>query len=275
VKPVETSCNLCGQNSFKVREDDDPPFRVLECLNCRLVFVHPFPDIATLAVHYDADYYRDWICQQKNKRIRMWEGRLNKLEKRRQGEHLLDVGCGDGAFLKLAQERGWEISGTEHSSFAANYVSEALGIPVFCGEIFDAGYPENSFDVVTMWHVLEHLTDPKRYLREIHRILKPSGLLVIAVPNVNDYIMQAAYRLGKRRPLKLFSKDDREIHLYHFSDKTLRNYLRNTGFECLKIAPDYGITEYSKKMVNSIAVVLYYMSGLRIFNALEVYATRI
>jgi 2-polyprenyl-3-methyl-5-hydroxy-6-metoxy-1,4-benzoquinol methylase len=275
VKPVEASCNLCGKNSFKVREDDETPFRVLECLNCGLVFVHPFPDIDKLAVHYGEDYYREWIYQQKKKRIRMWKGRLKKLEKRRHGGHLLDVGCGDGAFLKLAQDKGWAVSGTEHSSYAANYVSEALGIPVFCGEVFAAGYPDNSFDVVTMWHVLEHVTDPGRYLREIHRILKPSGLLLVAVPNVNDYIMQAAYRLVKKRPLKLFSKDDREIHLYHFSDETLKNYLVKTGFECLKISPDYGITEYSKKMINFIAAAFYYTTGFRIFNALEVYATRI
>lgn len=65
MKQVETSCNLCRQSSFKVREDDEPPFRVLECLNCRLVFVHPFPDIVKLAVHYEEDYYRDWISEQK------------------------------------------------------------------------------------------------------------------------------------------------------------------------------------------------------------------
>jgi 2-polyprenyl-3-methyl-5-hydroxy-6-metoxy-1,4-benzoquinol methylase len=275
MKPVETICNLCGQGSFKVREDDEPPFRVLECRNCGLVFVDPVPDIAKLADHYDEDYYRDWISAQKDKRIRMWKGRLKKLAKQRQGGRLLDVGCGDGAFLKLAQGSGWEVSGTENSSYAAKYVGKALGIPVFCGELFAAGHPDHSFDVVTMWHVLEHVTDPKRYLREIHRILKPSGLLVIAVPNVNDYIMQVAYRLVKGRPLKLFSKDDREIHLYHFSAETLRNYLRKTGFECLKISPDYGITEYSKKVVNAIAVALYYATGMKIFNSLEAHATRI
>ena len=128
MRQVETSCNFCGQRRFTVLEEDEPPFRVLECLNCGLVFVDPFPDIAKLAVHYDEDYYRDWISEQKNKRIRMWEGRLKKLEKQRQGGRLLDVGCGDGAFLKLAQERGWGVSGTEHSSYAAKYVGEALGI---------------------------------------------------------------------------------------------------------------------------------------------------
>jgi hypothetical protein len=87
--------------------------------------------------------------------------------------------------------------------------------------------------------------------------------------------MQAAYRIVKGRPLRLFSKDDREIHLYHFSAETLRNYLQRTGFECLKISPDYGITEYSKKVVNAIAVALYYTTGLKMFNALEAHAVRI
>ncbi len=98
---------------------------------------------------------------------------------------------------------------------------------------------------------------------------------MIAVPNVNDYIMQTAYRLVKGRPLKLFSKDDREIHLYHFSAETLRNYLRKTGFECFEVSPDYGITEYPKKVVNAIAVAVYYMTGLKLFNALEAHAARI
>jgi 2-polyprenyl-3-methyl-5-hydroxy-6-metoxy-1,4-benzoquinol methylase len=274
MNPVETFCNLCGQRSFKIREDDEPPFRVLECRNCGLVFVDPVPDIAGLACHYDEDYYRDWISKQKIKRIGMWEDRLKKLEKERQGCRLLDVGCGDGAFLKLAQERGWEVSGTENSSYAAKYVSETLGIAIFCGELYASGYPDNSFDVVTMWHVLEHVTDPKRHLREIHRILKPSGLLVLAVPNVNDLIMQIAYRIFKLRRMKLYTVSDREIHLYHFSPRTIKAYLQKTGFNCLRLSPDYGIVDFPKKVINMAAVAVYYLLGIKIFNAIEAYAIK-
>jgi len=98
---------------------------------------------------------------------------------------------------------------------------------------------------------------------------------VIAVPNVNDYMMKMAYRIVKRKPLKLFSKDDRELHFYHFSADTLQDYLRKTGFHCLRISPDYGITDYSKKLINTIAVAIYYATGLKIFNALEAHAARI
>jgi len=123
--------------------------------------------------------------------------------------------------------------------------------------------------------VLEHVTDPTSYLQEAHRILKPSGLLVIAVPNVNNLVMKTVYRFVKGRPLKLFSRNDREIHLFHFSDDTLQCYLKKTGFQCRRIGPDHGIAEPYKKMVDAVAVAIYNLTGMKIFNSLEVHATRV
>lgn len=186
---------------------------------------------------------------------------------------LLDVGCATGAFLQLAQQNGWEVAGTEYSQYAAAFAKNLLKTDIFCGHLADAKFEEASFDVVTFWHVLEHVNDPMGYLREAYRVLKPSGLLVIAVPNVNDHIMQIVYRIVKGRRFKLFSREDREVHLFHFSADTLRRYLQKTGFHCLGISPDYGITNLSKKMINAVAVSLYHMTGLMFFNALEIRAT--
>ena len=101
--------------------------------------------------------------------------------------------------------------------------------------------------------------------------MKPDGLFVLAVPNVNNLILQYAYRLIKHRKLKLFTKGEKEIHLYHFSLVTLRRYLEETGFSCLRLAPDYGIIESAKKIVNWISVIPYYLGGIQIFNAIEVF----
>jgi 2-polyprenyl-3-methyl-5-hydroxy-6-metoxy-1,4-benzoquinol methylase len=268
----EISCNLCGESHVKVVEEDQLPFRVLKCTNCSLVFVYPHPSNTDLKDHYDDNYYKEWLDIQKEKRGRMWANRLQKLEKMRLECHLLDVGCGEGTFLKLAQKNGWQITGTELSSYAAKYAANILGKDIFCGELPDAKFSENSFDIVTMWHVLEHVGDPKTYLKEAHRILKPNGLLVVAVPNVNDLIMQIAYRIIRQRKVELFTKGEKEIHLYHFSPKTLKRYLNETGFKCLKLSPDFGIVESSKKLVNMISVIPYYFAGIKIFNAIEAYA---
>lgn len=268
----DTFCNLCGETRFRVVEEDEAPFRVLRCLRCSLVFVDPQPGRQSLGDHYDEDYYREWMGVQREKRLRMWGARLDRLERLAPRGRLLDVGCAEGTFLELARRRGWDVCGAELSAFAAAAASRRLGLEIFCGELIEARYPDDSLDVVTLWHVLEHVREPARYLGEIRRIIRPGGLLVIAVPNVDDYIMQAAYRIVRGRPQRLFSKEDREIHLYHYSAKTIGMYLERAGFSVMRIGPDFGIIEPGKKLINAAAAACRYLGGLKVYNSLEVHA---
>lgn len=265
-------CNLCDHNEFSIIEEEETPYKVVQCDNCSLVFVHPHPDSMEIKEHYDEGYYSEWLDAQRKRRVRMWSNRLKKLGTIGTRGELLDVGCGEGTFLQLAKKSGWDICGTEISPYAAQYASNISGAEIFCGDLPDAGYHDSTFEVVTMWHVLEHVADPKRYLKEIYRILKPGGFLVLAIPNVNNVIMQITYRIFKGRKLKLFSKDEKEVHLYHFSPETLRAYLDKTGFQCLSVSPDYGIVEWQKKIVNFISVIPYYCAGIHVYNAIEVLA---
>ena len=274
MKVGKTGCNLCGGDQFSIVEETEKPIYVLKCAHCGLVFVDPPPESSSLSAHYDADYYADWMGTQREKRLRMWRRRLDTIERQSPKGNLLDVGCATGNFLHLAQNSGWTVRGTELSPFAASFAQDLLKTDIFCGHLMDAGYDEACFDVVTFWHVLEHLPDPMRYLQEAHRILKPSGLLVIAVPNVDDYLMRIAYRVVKRRPLRLFTRSDREIHLFHFSADTLRSYLDQAGFRRIVIFPDNGITEPAKMVINAAGVALFHVTGLRFFNALEAHAIR-
>ena len=143
----------------------------------------------------------------------------------------------------MAKRNGWRVHGTDVSAYATEFASKRLGQNVFCGEIWDAGFNEQSFDVITLWHVLEHTTSPMRTLQEVRKVLKPGGLLALAVPNLNDRLMQAVYRIVKGRKLRLFSIGDKEIHLFHFSVRSLRLLLEKTGFTSVKIGPDFGVVE--------------------------------
>jgi len=134
---------------------------------------------------------------------------------------VLDVGCGDGSFLDALAQQGWEVNGTELSVSIAATAMERLGDRIHVGGISDAGFPQNSFDLITFWHVLEHLEDPRRALSDAERLLKPDGRIVVAVPNLTSW--QAGW--FKEHWLHL----DVPRHRWHFSPKVLETLAHRSG----------------------------------------------
>ncbi len=112
------ACVLCGARSAELFQETDGPQRVLQCKQCTLVYVDPLPTRTELEHHYDEDYYSEWISTQRVPRERLWHNRLDELHRHHKKGRLLDVGCGDGTFLRFAREAGFEIYGTEISSYA-------------------------------------------------------------------------------------------------------------------------------------------------------------
>jgi 2-polyprenyl-3-methyl-5-hydroxy-6-metoxy-1,4-benzoquinol methylase len=237
-----------------------------------MVYVHPTSAVEKLPLHYNQDYYAEWISVQRKKRERMWDRRLKSIENVMPGGTILDVGCGDGLFLELAQKNGWQVEGTELSPFAVRYASAALQRSVFGGELWEAGFPALCFDVVTMWHVLEHTRDPLRVVKEARRVLKAEGYLILAVPNVNDHLMRLTYRIVKGHAPRLFSPKDKELHFFHFSAKTIQALLERSGFKCIYVRPDFGIVEAPKRLINFFAAIPYYIGNFHISNSLEIAA---
>ena len=267
-------CPLCHSARCEIAEHAEPPYRVVRCSDCDLAYVDPIPDVGELSLHYNQDYYAEWISNQRKKRERMWARRLKGIESMANRGSILDVGFGEGLFLELAKQNGWQVHGTDVSAYATEFASKRLGQNVFCGEIWDAGFNEQGFDVITLWHVLEHTTSPMRTLQEVRKVLKPGGLLALAVPNLNDRLMQAVYRIVKGRKPRLFSIGDKEIHLFHFSVRSLRLLLEKAGFTSVKIGPDFGVVEVSKQLINSLAATLFYSMGVHWYNSLQVFARR-
>ena len=146
----------------------------------------------------------------------------------RKGGRLLDVGCGTGIFLDMMRRQGeWEVFGVEINEEAAKYAREKLQLDVFAGDLSEANFPTSYFDVVTLWHVLEHLHEPRSVLREIYRILRDDGWLLLSLPNAASCEAQ----LFK----EFWAGLDIPRHLYVFTPAAVKELLRQESFETVKL----------------------------------------
>ena len=172
---------------------------------------------------YD-DYARDRYCILKTA-----SRRLDTIERYTPARgRLLDVGCALGFFLEEARRRGWEVDGVDISAHAIQYANEQLGIPARCGMLREAGFEQNSFDVLTMWDVIEHVTDPVEELKYCRDLLKTRGLIVLSTPDVASLV-------AKMTGAKWMGFKLAEEHLYYFSKRTISLALEKAGFEVLDV----------------------------------------
>ncbi len=162
---------------------------------------------------------------------------------------ILDVGCGMGLALAAYRERGWIPFGVELSPVASRYARDVLGLTVHQGELVDARFPSASMDVIQFRHTLEHMPSPSVELKEAHRILRKSGLLVVMVPN--------AAGLDARLFGRWWVAWDVPRHLFHFTPRTAAAILAKAGFRVEKIAYDPGPFTFAE----SAAYVTKYKLG--------------
>jgi SAM-dependent methyltransferase len=203
-------------------------FCLSECPRCGIVFLFPQPSDAELAPYYDAAYYGEGRKKFLSP-VEVGIASLSALKWKklrtllRPGDRMLDIGCGRGALVKLARQAGWEAWGLERPSPVGHRLPwvRDQSLP-------ECNFPDNHFQLVILWHVLEHLPDPVATLREIHRILKPGGYLSLAVPNYGG--AQAAASGPHWFHLDL------PRHFWHFRPSSLGALLGSAGFS----VPRYG-----------------------------------
>ena len=232
------TCPWCGKPSEKryLRLKDyfltQEEFEIMECENCGLLFTSPRPASEVIGRYYQSEEY---YSHQENKNglvPRIYEkvktiNLRNKVHMAVGGlpeGKLLDIGCGVGDFLCQVKNNGWEVAGIEPSDDAKNIAESRLGFrPLAPFE--STKLKDGSFDVITLWHVLEHVDDLKTQTSEIQRLLKPGGRLVIALPNYQSFDCQ--YFNEK------WAAWDVPRHLNHFSPGTLHRIVGSMGFTAI------------------------------------------
>ena len=205
---------------------------VSECPECKISMTHPFPSDEEINSLYSSENYRTSDGTRFNFFVEYLIYLASLLKKRAIEKYvhlgkILDIGCGRGLFLDIMRRGGWDVVGVELNKETASYAKNAYGINVYTGNIIDQSLPSESFDVVNICAVLEHLKEPNALLSEARRLLKKEGLLVILVPNIQSF----EFKFGGDKWFHL----DLPFHLFHFSENSLINLLRKKGFSLKRV----------------------------------------
>jgi len=199
---------------------------IVRCRRCGLVYASPRGGDEAIRQSYEAVVDQLYV-EERRGRVLTFERNfrpLLALVSEPAQPRLLDVGCYAGVFLEIAARHGWDAWGIEPSVWAAEQARQR-GLRVVTGTLASAGFAPASFDVVTLWDVIEHLTDPKAELKRVNRLLKPGGVVCIHTIDIGSLMPRL---LGPRWPWLM------EMHLYYFSRRTLAMMLQAAGFQVIR-----------------------------------------
>lgn len=201
--------------------------RIVQCLGCGLVYTNPQLSPEKMLELYAAVEDQIYL-ENMSARDRTFTYNLDAIAKHLPKDgRLLDLGSYCGAFLRIARERGYDVTGVDPSVWASTYASEKLGLPTITGHIRDVSI-ENPFDVVCSWDVLEHMSDPMNDLRLINERLRMGGVLAFSTLDYGNWFPRL---LSERWPWMM------DMHLYYFDQKVMKQMLERAGFRVLENRP--------------------------------------
>ena len=243
-------CNLCGHNQTLLRYPSTLPvnqaehprhveaFRctspgygrhhaIVQCGHCGLVYANPRADGTAILDSYVA-VEDPLYLEERDGRVLTFERHLRPLEQLHAPPgKLLDVGAYTGVFVEIAARHGWDAWGVEPSHWAVEQ-ARAQNLNMIEGTTATAGLADASFDVIPLWDVIEHLTDPYGEIQQAYRLLKPGCLVVIHTMDIDS---RFARLMGARWPWLM------EMHIYYFSRRTLTQMLEKAGFDVVRAVP--------------------------------------
>lgn len=233
-------CLICAHEMVAVFEVND--FLVGECPNCKFLAILNDIELSSLEKIYSREYYTqvpDRYIQITKQQHDLWARRLQLIKRFQQpgmGNRILDIGCGTGAFLDIAMKQGWDAYGTEISPTAIEFAAEKIGINRLSTDLFSIDESANSFDVVCMWAMIEHVANPIAYIKKAYTLLKPNGILTLATVNTNSWNHQ------------MFNKRWRYFippeHLVYFNTQNIQIFLTQNNFTPLSISTWFNNTAF-------------------------------
>ncbi|MEQ8478568.1 class I SAM-dependent methyltransferase [Fulvivirga sp.] len=212
-------------------------YDLVKCKHCKLIFVKKIPSELELKDHYSVyGYSNDQYISPIT--VKRYHDLLNKFEKYRRTNKIIDVGCGTGHFLVEAKKRGWEVYGTEYSEQAVR-LCEGKGIKMHRGILNQQSINISDFDIVTSFEVIEHINNPQSELPNIHSLLRKGGLFYCTTPNFNA--------LERYLTKENYSVINYPEHLSYYTKRSLHIALKRNGFKQKKILTSGVSLTYLKK----------------------------
>jgi len=237
------SCPVCYSLLFRhvlVCKDytvSGQEFQIVHCESCGFKFTNPRPSPTEIGIYYQSEEYishsntNKGVVNKAYQTVRNYtlKDKLRLINSLNTEKTLLDIGCGTGMFLKKCREAGWQVKGTEPDNRTRQVAvsnSQADIQPDFL-----EAFSDQQFDIITMWHVLEHVHQLDDTVKKLYTNTKTNGKLIIAVPNADSYDAQ--------KYQEYWAAYDVPRHLYHFNQKTLKQLIEKFGFQIEKVKPMY------------------------------------
>lgn len=283
-----SACGVCGSRQLT---SYDSIAELVQCSDCSFVFANPRPTLRELEIYYSKpSKYEDWLSSEAD-RDALWARRLRKMQKTKKPGSLLDIGAGIGQLLHHAQRHYTEVFGTELSDSAIEIAKSKYGLDMTKGD-FDSIVFNRKFDNISLFHIVEHVPDPRRLLEKCFSLLSPGGRVIIAVPNdLNSWEVKAraawarsksngAVEMGTSglRKIVLDGTID-EIHLSQFTPQSLRYLLQQCGFEIVQESLDpyfakHGVKYAVFNLIYLTFLTLHAVTGINRYNTIWMVASR-
>jgi 2-polyprenyl-3-methyl-5-hydroxy-6-metoxy-1,4-benzoquinol methylase len=218
-------CPLCESAAIvNAPQQPNPPFGLKQCSTCNAVFLSPRPRIEAMSAYYDAYYDKEDSDKINVRQVRRAQRHFRRLSRHSKPGRLLEIGAGDGYFLKEARDAGWKVEGLELSHPRVERAKKWFDLELLPTDISSVTLEIGGYDAVAFFQLIEHVHDPRALIRRSYELLKPGGVLMMSTPNVLAY----------GRKLRDVNSWRIPRHLFFFTPRTLVRSAERAGFDVLK-----------------------------------------